>query len=106
MRVVSALSGELLAEAEVSDDLARAASDALRIPRELLRVTECAVVVLPGKALCRHCRIWIWCTCSATTGRECRCTDAVESVCDACQDRLKAEEAAEDAYQAAKEADW
>jgi hypothetical protein len=104
MRIVSALSGELLAE---GPDAAQAAADALQLPRELLRITitECSVVVLAGKALCRRCRAWAMCTCGARAEGQCRCEAVVESevFCGACQDRLNAVEAAEDAYQALKE---
>jgi len=96
MKVLHALSGELIAEVENGEgrsaevSAAIAASEALGIPKELLRVivTECTVVVLSGKVVCSTCDKRIGCSCKAEDDAACQCETLEDksswTTCDAC----------------------
>ena len=80
MRIIYAISGEEIAEVEDPLDNARdakvAASEALGVHPALLRVrvTQCSVLVISGKILCRRYRCAARVTCSCRAPEDvCRC---------------------------------
>jgi len=117
MRIIYAMSGEEIAEVEDplgnARDAKRAASEALGVHPALLhvKVTQCSVLVLSGKILCRGCAARVACSCRA---REdvCRCevvqSDAAEGpvLCDACEERNRQIEDAEETWRSLKDDDF
>jgi len=117
MKIVYAISGEEIAE--LDDPLGNAhaaktaASDALGVHPALLRVevTQCSVLVLSGKILCRRCAARVACSCRAEEDA-CRC-EAVQSdvaegpvLCDACEERDRQIEEAESEWQHRKDEEF
>lgn len=107
MRVVSALSGEILAESNVDaqcGEVIDEAAAALGKSRRLLRATvsECRVVLLAGKISCRRCRRKICCGCGAPAA-DCGCADLEEEDCSDCEAEMAAWE---DSFQSLKETSW
>jgi hypothetical protein len=97
MKIVYAFSGDEIAELEdpfyAAHAAKSAASDALGVHPGLLRVTvtQCSVVVLSGKILCRQCEARVACSCRAEDDA-CRCevvqADVAEGpvLCVACEE--------------------
>lgn len=70
MRIINAVTGELVVdapEAYGAGDAARAAAEALDVHVGLMKpvITECAVVVLSGKLLCKQCSVSVACSCGS-----------------------------------------
>ena len=118
MKIVYAFSGEEIAELDdpLSDarDAKAAASEALGVHPGLLHVTltQCSVVVVSGKLLCRRCAARVACSCRTEEEVVCRCEalhgDVAEGpvLCEACEERDRQLEEAEDAWQRLKEEEF
>lgn len=119
MRIIYAISGEEIAEVEDPLGNARdakvAASEALGVHPALLRVrvTQCSVLVISGKILCRRYRCAARVTCSCRAPEDvCRC-EVVQSdvtdpppLCDACEKRDRQAEDAEETWRNLKNNDF
>lgn len=114
MRVVSALSGDLLLslpDGEDERDAQRAVAELLGIRSAfvLATVTECTVVVLSGKLLCCSCGAKAFCSCNAEAACDCKVLEHPEGrryLCAECDARESAEAAGEDWLQRQKDCLW
>ena len=98
MRVINALTGELILECS------SAAALALEKPLEFVRaiVTECSIVVLSGKVLCDDCGATVACSCEKPCA-ECTCSvlksEAGRKLCHDCNMLAAAIQQGEEDYQ-------
>ena len=104
MRVVSAVSGELLLslpEGNNDRDAEHGVAKLLGISSAfvLATVTECSVVVLSGKVHCNSCGGKAFCSCNDEEACECEVLEELERMgylCDECNARESAEYAADE----------
>jgi len=113
MKIVYAIGGEEIAELDDplgdASDAKAAASEALGVHPALLRVavTQCSVVVLAGRILCRRCAARVACSCRAEKDEACRCAPVCVSegpvLCEPCEERDRRREEAEDSWRHLKD---